>query len=142
MTVPYTDNTILRQLLGNPGTDNVKEELLTVACAYGDSQMEAITDKSPWIITDAYYNGAVGIAYLFAKAFAKTGSDVEAQRSEDFDEATKAGMKLKEQLNALGSSSSKIIILGEDDFDVEYFRCSPYGPGGGQTSEIARKGYF
>jgi hypothetical protein len=142
---PYTTTTILRQLLGNPSVTNVKEELLEVAISYGDGQMEMATDRAPWATTDAYYGAAVGIAYKFAQAWALTGSDVDAEQSELFDEAMKAAEKLKGQLAAIGSSSSVAIVVGGDEGDnVEYFRCSPYGPGGGGNPQSyeAIHGFF
>ena len=135
----YTLNTILRQLLGNPGVNNVKEELLTQACEYGDGQMEANTGKTGWVNTDAYYGAAVGIAYKFAQAWATTGNDQDAERSESFKEAMDASKELKTKLTSTGLSGGSVIVQVDPDDNREYFGVSPYGPGGisGHTSTSA-----
>lgn len=136
MAAPYTTITILRMLEGNMKAPNLTDELLTVACSYGDGQMEASTGKIGWSPGDAYYGAAVGIAYKFAQCWAKYGSDTEAERSEEFKEAKDAAVDLSKKLTATGQSSSTVIIQVDDyesspanPYADETFRTRPFGAG-------------
>lgn len=136
MAAPYTNITILRMLEGNMKALNLSNDLLTVACSYGDSQMEATTGKVGWSSGDAYYGAAVGIAYKFAQCWAKYGSDTEAERSEEFKEAMEAAKELKTKLTAIGATSSTVIIQVDDyetnpanPYAFETFRTNPWGAG-------------
>jgi hypothetical protein len=150
MAAPYTTASILRMLLNNMKVQNLKDELLAVACPYGDAQMEASTGKVGWGSGDAYYGAAVGIAYKFAQAWAKYGNDTEAERSEEFKEAMEAAKELKDKLTATGQSSS-VVIIQVDDYETspanpmafETFRTTPFGRRGGwaRTPEEAAYGW-
>lgn len=132
----YTNTVVLRMLLNNMKSPNLQEDLLNVACPYGDSQMEASTGKVGWGTGDAYYGAAVGIAYKFAQCWAKYGSDTEAERSEEFKEAMEAAKALKDKLTASGQSSATVIIQVDDyetspanPYAMETFRTTPFGTG-------------
>lgn len=123
-------------LEGNMKAPNLTDDLLTVACSYGDGQMEAFTGKVGWGSGDNYYGAAVGIAYKFAQCWAKYGSDTEAERSEEFKEASEAAMALGKKLTAVGQSSSTVIIQVDDyesnpanPYAAETFRTRPFGAG-------------
>lgn len=144
----YTDPTILRMLLNNMKVQNLKDELLAVACPYGDGQMEATTGKTGWTASMPYYGAAVGIAYKFAQAWAKYGNDTEAERSEEFKEAMEAAKELKDKLTATGQSSS-VVIIQADDYEtnpanplaLETFRTFPFRSKGGLNRTPAEAAY-
>jgi hypothetical protein len=140
----YTNTAILREKIGNPMEANVSEPYLATACQIGDGQAEAFTNKSAWLITDVFYYDMLGIAYDFAAAWARTGSEVEQAKTEDFDRAVRAAQALKERMVATGSATSTLIIEGSDDDNTEYFRCSPYGPSGSSNPQSyeAIHGFF
>ena len=97
------DSAILNELSGDPGNQNLSEELLAQAALSGNSDVELFTGKEGWEETDKYFNTARHAGYLFGISLIRSGfNEKEKNQQLEFQQAKELCQTIHDALDKQG----------------------------------------